>query len=213
MSPYVLSFCTRYMIAEPANCTLLAGELLSEGNMWASGWSERETCTFHLYVAQVEVGARVLGWRKDAGRGLVSMGGGEGLGTRVEEGAWEQGWRRELENKGGNQGGNFRTRVGERGLGNKGGGGGNWKQGWGRGLGNKGGEASWGPRVQEGEMQHQEMEQGNRALTSEKVLSSSGTGLCMVMMMMLVRLKLAYGACPVASSISKIPNAQMSAAW
>jgi len=31
----------------------------------------------------------------------------------------------------------------------------------------------------------------NRRLTSEKVLSSSGTGLCMVMMMMLVRLKLA----------------------
>ena len=37
------------------------------------------------------------------------------------------------------------------------------------------------------------MAQGNntKALTSEKVRSSSGTGLCIVMMMMLVRLKLA----------------------
>jgi len=71
-------------------------------------------------------------------------------------------------------------------------------QGWGKGeLRNKGGGGggetrvgmgAWGQGYRRGK---RNIEKWNTTLTSEKVLSSSGTGLCMVMMMMLVRLKLA----------------------
>ena len=85
-------------------------------------------------------------------------------------------------------------------LQNKGGVGGTWEQGWGRW--NPGtrvggdwetmaGMRAWGQGYRSGKGN---IKKWNRRLTSEKVRSSSGTGLCMVMMMMLVRLKLAYGA-------------------
>jgi hypothetical protein len=100
------------------------------------------------------------------------------LGTKMKKGACKQGWIKGL----GNKGRNFGTRVGEKAPDSKGGAG-RWEtmvdrqpceQGYRRGKCNIETTTIW-----------------NRRHTSEKVLSSSGTGLCMVMMMMLVRLKLA----------------------